>query len=128
MLSVVTLASWLVASGVLPVVARLDLTEQSNERLALRLCFRSEQPHQVAYRIEVTSRGSAGTSRSRQSGELTSGPTEQCPISNRLSRAADTRIEATVDWTLDGQPQPPLQQRYPTDPIDEPDEPGSPTA
>ncbi len=128
MLSVVTLTSWLVASGVLPVVARLDLTEQSSDRLALRLCFRSEQPHKLTYRIEVTSRGTAGTSRSRQSGELTSGPAEQCPISNRLSRAADTRIEATVDWTLDGQPQPQLQQRYPADPTDEPGEPGEPTA
>lgn len=113
MLSAVTLASWLAASGALPVAARLELAPEGSDRLALRLCFSSPESHHLSYRMEVRTIGQAGTSRSQQSGELTSGPAVQCPVSNRLGYAADTRVEATLEWSIDGQPQPPLQQHYP---------------
>lgn len=112
MMSVVTLAGVLLAAG--PVTARLELTPDQGDRLALRLCFSSPQAHHLRYRLEVRSSGKAGTSRSSQSGELTSGPTPQCPLNNRLALNPDTQIQATLEWSLDGQPQPPIQQRYPT--------------
>ncbi|MFL9813582.1 hypothetical protein D7241_10020 [Stutzerimonas sp. VN223-3] len=113
MLSAVTLASLLLASGALPVAARLELTPEGNDRLALRLCFSSPQAHNLSYSLEVRTSGKAGTSRSRHSGALVSGPAAQCPLNNRLGLSADSRVDATLEWSIDGQPQPPLQQSYP---------------
>lgn len=114
MMSVVTLAGVLLAAGTPPATARLELAPDGDDRLALRLCFSSAEAHQLSYRLEVRSSGKAGTSRSSQSGELTSGPTLQCPLNSRLGLNPDTQIQATLEWSLDGQPQPPIQQQYPT--------------
>jgi len=109
----VTLASWLLAAAPTPVEAQLELSPESDGRLALRLCFSSQQPHQLTYRLEVKSTGAAGTNRTRQSGELVSSSASQCPINNRLGLSADGRVEATLDWSIDGQTQPTLNQSYP---------------
>ena len=109
----VTLASWLLAAAATPVEAQLELSPESDGRLALRLCFSSPQPRQLAYRLEVKSTGAAGTSRTRQSGELVSNSAGQCPINNRLSLSPNGRIEATLDWSIDGQAQPTIHQSYP---------------
>lgn len=108
-----TLAAMLLASAAGRVDARLELLPEA-DRLNLRLCFSSAEAHQLSYQLEVRSNGRAGTSRSRQSGQLTSGPEIQCPLNNRLGIASDTHIEATVTWTIDGQEQAPLQQTYPS--------------
>jgi hypothetical protein len=113
MLSAVTLGSLILASGALPVAARLELAPEGNDRLALRLCFSSPQAHNLSYSLEVRTSGKAGTSRSRQAGELVSGPAAQCPLNNRLGLSANSRVDATLEWSIDGQPQPPLQQSYP---------------
>lgn len=116
------------ATAAAPVEARLELLPD-NGHLNLRLCFSSANPHQLTYHLEVRSLGRAGTSRSRQSGKLVSGPEAQCPLNNRLSLAADSSIEATVTWAVDGEEQTPLHQVYPpaqpTSPAPPP--PGSPT-
>lgn len=109
----VTLAAMLLASAAGPVDARLELLPEA-DRLNLRLCFNSAEAHRLSYQLEVRSIGRAGTSRSRQSGELTSGPEMQCPLNNRLGIAPDSHIEATVTWTVDGQAQTPLHQSYPS--------------
>ena len=106
-----TLAAMLLASAG-PVDARLELLPEA-DRLNVRLCFSSAEPHRLSYQLEVRSKGHAGTSRSRQSGELTSGPETQCPLNNRLGIAPDSQIEATVTWSVDGQQQVPLHQTYP---------------
>ncbi|MCH2338846.1 curli-like amyloid fiber formation chaperone CsgH [Pseudomonas sp. NPDC047963] len=112
-----TFAAMLLASAG-PVDARLELLPEAN-RLNLRLCFSSAEAHRLSYQLEVRSKGRAGTSRSRQSGELISGPETQCPLNNRLGVAPDSQIEATVTWSIDGQQQAPLQQVYPaTQPSD----------
>lgn len=108
-----TLAAMLLASTAGPVDARLELLHEA-DRLNLRLCFSSAEAHRLSYQLEVRSHGRAGTSRSRQSGELTSGPATQCPLNNRLGIAPDSHIEATVTWTVDGQAQTPLHQSYPS--------------
>jgi len=108
-----TLAAMLLATATGPVDARLELLPEA-DRLNLRLCFSSDEPHRLSYQLEVVSKGSAGTSRSRQSGELTSGPETQCPLNNRLGIATDSHIEATVIWSIDGQQQTPLHQTYPS--------------
>ena len=106
-----TLAAMLLASAG-PVDARLELLPEA-DRLNVRLCFSSAEPHRLSYQLEVRSKGHAGTSRSRQSGELTSGPETQCPLNNRLGIAPDSQIEATVTWSVGGQQQVPLHQTYP---------------
>lgn len=108
-----TLAAMLLASATGPVDARLELRPEA-DRLNLRLCFTSAEAHRLSYQLEVVSKGRAGTSRSRQSGELTSGPETQCPLNNRLGIATDSHIEATVTWSVDGQQQTPLHQTYPS--------------
>lgn len=130
MLSTLTLAGLLTAAAAAPVAARLELHPEGDDRLALRLCFTSAQAHSLSYQIEVRSSGTAGTSRSRQSGELTSGPALQCPINNRIGLAADTQVQATLNWSIDGQPQSPIEQQYPAvQPASPPPAPpGSPTA
>lgn len=116
-----TLASMLLASAAVPVDARLELVPEA-DRLNLRLCFSSAEAHKLSYHLEVRAQGRAGTSRSRQSGELTSAPRAQCPLNNWLGVAPDSYIEATVTWTIDGEEQTPLHQSYPsTEPA------GSPT-
>ncbi|WP_254621601.1 curli-like amyloid fiber formation chaperone CsgH [Stutzerimonas stutzeri] len=107
-----TLATLMLTTTAAPVQARLELSPD-DDQLRLRLCFSSSQPHPLTYHLEVRTNGRAGTSRSRQSGELISGPMEQCPLNNRLGLADDSRIEATLTWTVDGQEQPPLHQAYP---------------
>ncbi|WP_407294512.1 curli-like amyloid fiber formation chaperone CsgH [Stutzerimonas zhaodongensis] len=108
-----TLAAMLLASATGPVDARLELRPEADQ-LNLRLCFSSAEAHRLSYQLEVVSKGRAGTSRSRQSGELTSGPETQCPLNNRLGIATDSHIEATVTWSVDGQQQTPLHQTYPS--------------
>ncbi len=116
-----TLAAMLLASAAGPVDARLELVPEA-DRLNLRLCFSSAKVHKLSYQLEVRAQGRAGTSRSRQSGELTSAPQTQCPLNNWLGVAPDSHIEATVTWTIDGEGQTPLHQSYPsTEPA------GSPT-
>ncbi|MCQ4316444.1 curli-like amyloid fiber formation chaperone CsgH [Stutzerimonas zhaodongensis] len=100
------------AASAAPVEARLELLPD-NDRLHLRLCFSSAKPHQLTYQLEVRTIGKAGTSRSRQSGRLTSGSEAQCPLNNRLGLAKDSRIEATLTWSVDGEEQPALHQAYP---------------
>ena len=113
-----TLAAMLLASAAGPVDARLELVPEA-DRLNLRLCFSSAKVHKLSYQLEVRAQGRAGTSRSRQSGELISGPETQCPLNNRLGVAPDSQIEATVTWSVDGQQQAPLHQSYPaTQPTD----------
>ena len=58
-----------------------------------------------------------------QSGSLTAGESEQCPLRNRLGIAADTAVEAELQWWIDDQEQPPLLERYPPrgDSDEEPD-------
>lgn len=107
----VTLAALLLAAAA-PVAARLELSPDDN-RLNLRLCFSSEEAHQLTYNLDVSTIGRAGTSRSRQSGKLTSGPEAQCPLNNRIGLAEDSRIEATLIWTVDGEEQTPLHETYP---------------
>ena len=108
-----TLAAVLLASAAGPVDARLELLPDA-DRLNLRLCFTSAAAHRLSYQLEVRSQGRAGTSRSRQSGELVSGPETQCPLNNRLGVAPDSRIEATLTWSIDGEQQTPLHQTYPS--------------
>ncbi len=108
-----TMATLMLATAATPVEARLELSPD-NDRLNLQLCFSSEAPHQLTYHLEVRTHGRAGTSRSRQSGELTSGPVAQCPLNNRLGLPEGSRIEATLTWTIDGEEQTPLRQAYPT--------------
>lgn len=105
----VLLATTAVAGSVEP---RLELVADQG-RLNLRLCFSSATPHRIGFHLEVSTLGQAGTSRSRQSGELVSGPSLQCPLNNRFGLAADSRVEATVTWTVDDVEQPPLHQTYP---------------
>lgn len=119
----VTLASWLMAAAPAPVEARLDLNPEGEDRLALRLCFSSAQAHRVEYRLEVSTTGAAGTSRTRQSGELISRSDSQCPINNRLGLSANGRVEATMDWWVDGQAQPKIQRSHPAT---QPTRPGPP--
>ncbi len=115
-----TLAAMLLASAAGPVDARLELLPEA-DRLNLRLCFSSAEAHRLNYQLEVRSQGRAGTSRSRQSGSLISGPEIQCPLNNRLGIAPDSHIEATVTWTIDGHEQTPLRQSYPSsEPADSP--------
>jgi hypothetical protein len=109
----VTLAALLLAGASTPVDAQLELKPEGNGQVSVRLCFSSEQPHQVHYQLEVTSIGSAGTNRTRQSGELSSHNDRRCPLSNRVSVSENGRLEATLSWSIDGQPQPPLQRSYP---------------
>lgn len=106
------LAALMLTTAAAPVEARLELSPD-DDQLRLRLCFSSSQPRPLTYHLEVLTRGRAGTSRSRQSGELVSGPVEQCPLNNRLGLADDSRIEATLTWSVDGEEQPPLHQAYP---------------
>ena len=101
------------AATAAPVEARLELLPEDS-RLNLRLCFSSAAPHQLTYQLEVRTIGRAGTSRSRQSGQLTSGPEAQCPLNNRVGLAEDSRIEATLSWTVDGEEQPAVHQVYPS--------------
>ncbi len=96
-----------------PVEARLELLPEDT-RLKLRLCFSSPEPRRLNYQLEVRTIGRAGTSRSRQSGQLTSGPEAQCPLNNRVGLAEDSRIEATLTWSIDGVEQPALHQAYPS--------------
>lgn len=100
------------AATAAPVEARLEL-QPDNDRLQLRLCFTSPEAHRLTYQLEVRTIGQAGTSRSRQSGQLTSGPETQCPLNNRVGLAADSRIEATLTWSVDGEEQPALHHAYP---------------
>lgn len=113
MLNALTLAGWLAASNGLPVSARLELAAEGAHHLALRLCFTSQERHNLRYQLDVRTSGTAGTSRSQQSGELTTGSDMQCPINNRLGLSADTRVQATLNWSIDGQPQPEVEQFYP---------------
>ena len=108
------LATWILAAAPSPVDALLELAPDGSGRVSLRLCFTSQQPHQLRYQLEVTSTGSAGTNRSRQAGELVSGTNRQCPLSNRVSLSEDGRLEAVLNWSIDGQPQAPIQRSYPT--------------
>jgi len=121
MLSIM-LASLMLATVAVPVDVQLALTPD-DDLVRLRLCFSSAQPYPIAYQLEVHTLGRAGTSRSRQSGALTSGPVVQCPLNNRLGLPEGSRIEATLTWSIDGQAQPPLRQRYPAT---QPASPGSP--
>lgn len=92
---------------------RLDLQPAAAEqRLALSLCFKGSG-QQVRYRLKVRSSGTAGTGQTTQSGSLTAGESEQCPLRNRLGIAADTAVEAELQWWIDDQEQPPLLERYP---------------
>lgn len=109
----VTLATWLLAAAATPVDVQLELKPEQNGQVSLRLCFSSQQPHQVRYELEVTAVGSAGTNRTRQSGELSSNNSRQCPLNNRVSVSENGRLEATLSWSIDGQPQPPMQRSYP---------------
>lgn len=108
-----TLASWLLAAAPAMVEAQLELIAEGQDHLALRLCVSSPQAHQVEYRLEVATTGAAGTSRTRQSGKLTSRSDNQCPINNRLGLSANGRVDATLDWWVDGQAQPRLQRSHP---------------
>ena len=106
------LAALMLTTAAAPVEARLELSPD-DEQLRLRLCFSSAQPHPLTYQLEVLTRGRAGTSRSRQSGKLVSGPVTQCPLNNRLGLSEDSRVEATLTWAVDGEEQTPLHQAYP---------------
>lgn len=108
-----TLVTLMLTTAAAPVEARLELTPD-NDRLNLRLCFSSSAPHLLTYHLDVRTSGQAGTSRSRQSGELVSGPELQCPLNNRLSLSNDSRVETTLTWSIDGEEQTPLQKSYPT--------------
>ncbi|MEK0361920.1 hypothetical protein [Pseudomonas sp. CBC3] len=108
------LATWILAAAPSPVDAQLELTPDGSGRVSLRLCFISQQPHQLRYQLEVMSTGTAGTNRSRQAGELVSGSNRQCPLSNRVSVSENGRLEAVLNWSIDGQPQAPIQRSYPT--------------
>lgn len=107
------LATWILAAAPSPVDAQLELIPDGSGRVSLRLCFTSQQPHQLRYQLEVTSTGSAGTNRSRQAGELVSGSSRQCPLNNRVSVFENGRLEAVLNWSIDGQPQAPIQRSYP---------------
>jgi len=107
------LAGWLATSGSPPATAYLEFTAAAGDHLALRLCFSSLEPRHLRYRLDVRTSSGAGTSRSQQSGKLTSGPNMQCPIDNRLGLAADAHMQATLSWSIDDQPQPPVERRYP---------------
>lgn len=109
----VTLAALLLAAASTPVDAQLELKSEGNGQVSVQLCFTSAQPHQVRYQLEVTSIGSAGTNRTRQSGELSSSNDRSCPLNNRVSVSENGRLEATLSWSIDGQPQPPMQRSYP---------------
>lgn len=111
------------AASAAPAEARLELLPD-DKRLDVRLCFNSPEPHQLSYQLEVRTIGRAGTSRSRQSGKLTSGPEAKCPLNSRIGLANDSRIEATLTWTVDGEEQPALHQAYPSA---QPTSPGTPT-
>lgn len=108
-----TLAALVLAAASTPVDAQLELEPEGNGQVSLRLCFSSPQPHHVRYQLEVTSIGSAGTNRTRQSGELSSSSHRNCPLNNRVSVSENGRLEATLSWSIDGQPQPPMQRSYP---------------
>ncbi|MCQ4328624.1 curli-like amyloid fiber formation chaperone CsgH [Stutzerimonas stutzeri] len=95
-----------------PVEAQLEL-RPDDDRLRLRLCFSSPEPHPLVYHLEVRTSGRAGTSRSRQSGKLISGPVAQCPLNNRIGLSDGSQIEATLTWSVDGEEQTPLHQAYP---------------
>lgn len=110
----VTLAALLLAANASPVDAQLELQPEGNGQVSVRLCFSSAQPHQVRYQLEVTAVGSAGTNRTRQSGELSSGSDRRCPLNNRVSVSQTGQLEAVLSWSVDGQPQAPLQRSYPT--------------
>lgn len=109
----ITLAAMLLAAAPSPVDAQLELKPDGDGRVSVRLCFTSAQPHHLRYQLEVTSIGSAGTNRSRQSGELTSSAAPQCPLNNRISVSENGRLEATLNWSVDGQPQPSVKRTYP---------------
>ncbi|MBA1303106.1 hypothetical protein [Stutzerimonas stutzeri] len=115
---VMTLAPWLLAAAAAattdaPVQVRLDLQPAAAEqRLTLSLCFKGSG-QQVRYRLKVRSSGTAGTGQTTQSGILTAGESEQCPLRNRLGIAADTAVEAELQWWIDDQEQPTLLERYP---------------
>lgn len=113
MLTTTALATVLLATAAAPVGVRLELLPDDS-RLNVRLCFNSPEPHQLAYQLEVRTIGRAGTSRSRQSGKLTSGPEAKCPLNSRIGLANDSRIEATLTWSVDGEDQPALHQAYPS--------------
>ncbi|KZX65150.1 hypothetical protein [Stutzerimonas frequens] len=126
-----TLFTWLLAATPsptgAPVAADLGLQPLENNRVALSLCFKGSG-QQVRFRLKVRSSGSAGTSQSTQSGTLIADATSQCPVRNRLGIAADTEVEAELQWWIDDAEQPPLLRRYPgntgdTDEREEPDQP-----
>lgn len=101
------------AATAAPVEARLELRPEDN-RLNLRLCFISAAHHQLTYQLEVRAIGRAGTSRSRQSGKLVSGPEAQCPLNQGIGLADDSRIEATLTWSVDGEEQPAVHHSHPS--------------
>ncbi|WP_287030301.1 hypothetical protein [Pseudomonas sp. UBA6310] len=70
----------------------------------LELCF-PDLGGPLRFELEVDATGAAGTTRSRQRGELPAGQ-PGCPLRNRLSAAPGTRIDALLRWWVgDAAPQ-----------------------
>ena len=120
-----TFFTWLLAATPsptgAPVAADLGLQPLEDNRVALSLCFKGSG-QRVRFRLKVRSSGSAGTSQSTQSGTLIADATSQCPVRNRLGIAADTEVEAELQWWIDDAEQPPILRSYPDDDADVGDE------
>ncbi len=116
-----TLATWLLAASPAPADASVDVNLElqpvEENRLSLALCFKGSG-QQVRFRLKVRSSGSAGNAQTAQSGTLTADATPQCPLSNRIGIAGDTRVEAELQWWIDDAEQPPILRNYPDDASD----------
>ncbi|WP_313056075.1 hypothetical protein [Pseudomonas lopnurensis] len=109
-----TLATWLLAATPTPVEASLELQPIDTRRLALALCFKGSG-QRVRFRLLVRSSGAAGNSQTAQSGTLVAGEAPQCPLRNRFGIAADSRVEAELQWWIDEAEQPAILRSYPDD-------------
>ncbi|NWL80095.1 hypothetical protein DM872_24905 [Pseudomonas taiwanensis] len=77
--------------------ASLQLSSDGTGQAEVRLCFDNPTPA-IRYELQVIAQGPAGRSQSRQSG-LADRP---CPVQNRLSLPAETRVKARLRWWMDG--------------------------
>ncbi|OMG67235.1 hypothetical protein AUR61_002630 [Stutzerimonas balearica] len=107
-----TLASILLASAADGVQAALSLSAAGEDGIHTQLCF-TGHGQQVRYRLQLTSTGVAGTSRSGQGGTLVATSEPLCPVRNRLGAGAGVRLQAELRWWVDGREQPPIRRQWP---------------
>lgn len=77
--------------------ASLDMHPLGPGQAEVRLCFEPASPA-VRYELQVTARGPAGRSQSRQRGVAN----RACPVQNRLDLPGGTGVEARLIWWRDG--------------------------